>query len=131
MRKSSLVRFGCFLPFGKYSIFGMYSLFVAVLSLLALPAHAQGNYEIQVYGAETVAPKTTMVEVHSNYTIDGQHNTVDGVYPTNHQLHETLEITQGLNDWSGGRLLRLHQHAGRPRRAVGRRPHSPARACAG
>ncbi len=63
-------------------------------------ARAQGNYEIQVYGAETVAPKTTMVELHSNYTIDGQHNVIDGVYPTNHQLHETIEITQGLNDWS-------------------------------
>ena len=63
-------------------------------------ARAQGNYEIQVYGAETVAPKTTMVELHSNFTIDGQRDVVNGVYPTNHQLHETVEITQGINDWS-------------------------------
>ena len=63
-------------------------------------AHAQGNYEIQVYGADTVPPKNTMVEFHTNYTIDGQHYTVDGVYPTNHQEHETVEITQGINDWS-------------------------------
>ena len=35
-------------------------------------AHAQGNYEIQVYGADTVAPKNLMVELHSNYTIKGQ-----------------------------------------------------------
>ena len=63
-------------------------------------ARAQGNYEIQVYGSETVAPKTTMVELHSNYTIDGQRFEVQGVYPTHHQEHETVELTQGLNDWS-------------------------------
>src|SRR5271167_142386 len=71
----------------------------AVLSS-ALPACAQGNYEIQVYGAATVEPKSTMVELHSNYTLDGQKYVIDGVYPTNHQLHETLEITQGLTSWS-------------------------------
>ena len=31
-------------------------------------AVAQGNYEIQVYGADTVAPKNLMVELHSNFT---------------------------------------------------------------
>jgi hypothetical protein len=63
-------------------------------------AWAQGNYEIQVYGSETVAPRTTMLELHSNYTAEGQRDTIDGVYPTNHALHETVEITQGLTDWS-------------------------------
>jgi hypothetical protein len=62
--------------------------------------HAQGNYEIQVYGAETVAPKNLMVELHSNFTPDGQKNAIDGVYPTNHQEHETLELTEGITDWS-------------------------------
>ena len=60
----------------------------------APPAHAQGNYEIQVYGADTVEPKSTMVELHSNFTPEGQKYDIDGVYPTNHQEHETLEITQ-------------------------------------
>lgn len=63
-------------------------------------AMAQGNYEIQVYGADTVEPKNTMVELHSNFTVDGSKFTTDGTYPTNHQQHETLEITQGLNSWS-------------------------------
>lgn len=63
-------------------------------------AFAQGNYEIQVYGADTVAPGTTMVELHSNFTANGQRYLIDGIYPTYHQEHETLEITQGLNDWS-------------------------------
>jgi hypothetical protein len=66
----------------------------------AVPAHAQGNYEIQVYGADTVEPKSTMVELHSNFTPEGQKYEIDGVYPTNHQEHETLEITQGLTSWA-------------------------------
>jgi hypothetical protein len=61
---------------------------------------AQGNYEIQVYGSDTVAPKTTMLELHSNFTPEGQIHIINGVYPTNHQEHETVEITQGINSWS-------------------------------
>lgn len=73
----------------------------AGLSLLAAPVvRAQGNYEIQVYGADTVEPKNLMVEVHSNFTPNGQKYLIDGVYPTNHQEHETLELTYGINDWS-------------------------------
>ncbi len=45
---------------------------------------AQGNYEIQVYGADTVPPHSTMLELHSNYTADGQRQFIDGVAPTNH-----------------------------------------------
>ena len=41
-----------------------------------------------------------MVELHSNYTVTGQRRYLDGVYPTNHQEHETLELTQGINDWA-------------------------------
>lgn len=67
---------------------------------LAGPALAQGNYEIQVYGSGTVAPRTLMVELHSNFTAMGEKQTLDGVYPTHHQLHETLELTQGLTGWS-------------------------------
>jgi hypothetical protein len=66
----------------------------------ASPLHAQGNYEIQVYGADTEAPKSLMVELHSNFTPDGQKHFVNGVYPTNHQQHETLELTEGINSWS-------------------------------
>jgi hypothetical protein len=76
----------------------LFALLLAIM--IAKPAHAQGNYEIQVYGADTEAPKSTMVELHSNFTANGQKHIVDGVYPTNHQQHETLEITQGINSWS-------------------------------
>jgi hypothetical protein len=74
--------------------------FASVFLLLPVFARAQGNYEIQIYGADTVPPQTLMVELHSNFTVEGQQYTIEGVYPTNHQLHETLELTQGLNDWS-------------------------------
>jgi len=70
-----------------------------------LAARAQGNYEIQVYGSETVAPANTMVELHSNYTVQGSNAlpgsryAADGTYPTTHQEHETVEITQGIKEW--------------------------------
>ncbi|MDR3725745.1 MAG: hypothetical protein P4K86_01760 [Terracidiphilus sp.] len=73
---------------------------VIVLCTLCPSVHAQSNYEIQVYGADTVAPRTTMVELHSNFTADGQRKTFEGVAPTFHAEHETIEITQGINEWS-------------------------------
>jgi hypothetical protein len=68
-----------------------------VLSLV--PAAAQDNYEIQVYPYETVQPGHTMVELHSNFTIEGSKQKMDGLYPTNHAFHETIEITHGFTDW--------------------------------
>ncbi len=70
--------------------------------LAAVPVvllHAQGSYEIQVYGSELVSPGATMVELHSNFTFEGSKTVVDGQYPTEHQEHETLEITHGFSDW--------------------------------
>jgi hypothetical protein len=72
---------------------------ILVLFLCSPVCQAQDNYEIQVYGSETVAPKTTMVELHSNYTFQGSKTTVEGVIPTEHELHETVEITQGITSW--------------------------------
>src|SRR5947207_5932210 len=71
------------------------------LLLTALPVvvSAQDNYEIQVYGYDTVAPGSTMVELHSNFTVDGSKTVVAGVLPTNHAEHETIEITQGWTNW--------------------------------
>jgi hypothetical protein len=61
---------------------------------------AQENYEIQVYPSETVPRGVTMFELHSNYTIKRSRDIEDGELPTNHAVHETLEITHGFNDWS-------------------------------
>ncbi len=72
---------------------------VAAASIGTAPAWAQDNYEIQVYSAETVAPRTTMVELHSNFTLNGRSTAQDGLWPTEHAFHETLEITQGITSW--------------------------------
>jgi len=76
-------------------------IFFCFLFLIAFTPslRAQDNYEIQVYGADTVDPKATMVELHSNFTAEGSKTTTDGTLPTNHAIHETIEITQGFNEW--------------------------------
>lgn len=71
----------------------------ALAIAFALPLLAQDNYEIQVYGSDTVARGATMFELHSNYTARGIRESVDRVLPSNHAIHETLEITHGFNDW--------------------------------
>lgn len=77
-----------------------------ILSLLLLTgvalgvAHAQDNYEIQVYPSETMDPGVLLVELHSNYTVEGSTSSQFGMLPTQGQEHETVEFTQGLNDWA-------------------------------
>jgi hypothetical protein len=72
----------------------------ALLALLAAaPIYGQDNYEIQVYPSDTVAPGHTMVELHSNFTFEGFKTGDHGVLPDEHQLHETVEITQGWTSW--------------------------------
>jgi hypothetical protein len=71
-----------------------------VISIFCSISHAQDNYEIQVYGSETQAPRSTMVEIHSNFTVEGSKTVIDGMLPTNHAEHETLELTQGINNWA-------------------------------
>ena len=73
--------------------------FFLLLLILANSAIAQDNYEIQVYGSETMTKNKTMVELHSNFTFDGVQPIDKGVKSTNHLAHETVEITHGFNDW--------------------------------
>jgi hypothetical protein len=80
----------------------MLARFMLFSALAAVPfglLQAQGNYEVQVYAADLVEPGTTMVELHSNFTFEGTKRTTDGSYPTEHQLHETVEITHGFSPW--------------------------------
>jgi len=76
-----------------------FRLLSCTFAVLPVVAAAQDNYEIQVYGSETVAAGRTMVELHSNFTIDGERETINGVLPSYHALHETLEITHGFTPW--------------------------------
>ncbi|MGH6876375.1 MAG: hypothetical protein ACREHV_03240 [Rhizomicrobium sp.] len=75
-----------------------------VLLIFVLSFHqilrAQDNYEIQVYPSETIAPKTLLMELHSNYTVEGSTATQYGMLPTEGQEHETIELTQGITNWS-------------------------------
>jgi hypothetical protein len=73
---------------------------LCLAALVVLPLAAQDNYEIQVYPYETIEPGHTMVELHSNFTFSGTKTVEDGEIPTEHALHETVEITQGLTNWS-------------------------------
>jgi hypothetical protein len=67
--------------------------------LAAVPARPQGNYEVQVYGSELVPKGSTMVELHSNVTVRGTKQVIGGVLPTEHAVHETLEVTHGFSEW--------------------------------
>jgi hypothetical protein len=69
-------------------------LFVFAL-LTAVPAGAQDLFEIQVYPYETVDPGATMFEFHTNFIPSGTTTSENGLYPNQHQFHETLEITHG------------------------------------
>ena len=73
----------------------------AALAAIASPdtARAQENYEIQVYGSETMPVGTTMFELHSNFALQGRRDVELGTLPTNRALHETVEITHGFTPW--------------------------------
>jgi len=79
----------------------MRSFLYLLLIILADPwsLKAQEDYEIQVYASPTVAKGSTMVELHSNFTNDGSRTIQSKVLPTNHVLHETIEITHGWTTW--------------------------------
>jgi hypothetical protein len=78
------------------------SLFSLICCAFLFPriARAQDNYEIQVYPSQTMTPKTLLIELHSNFTVDGSTTTQFGMLPTEDQEHETVEFTEGINDWS-------------------------------
>src|SRR5258708_20380115 len=78
-----------------------FSMMICLFGGVAYPlrASAQGTYETQVYPYEPVEPHHTMGERDSNFPFKGSKFTEDGTLPTNHQLHETIEITHGFKDW--------------------------------
>jgi hypothetical protein len=74
----------------------MQRLFFLILILSSLPVRAQENYEIQVYASPTMDKGVTIFELHSNFTFSGERKISDGVAPSHHSLHETVEITHGI-----------------------------------
>jgi hypothetical protein len=82
----------------NHNIYKTLLLFIGIQFIAAI-AKAQDNYEIQVYGSETVEKGHTMVELHSNYTANGFTKGSNGELPDNHVVHETIEITHGWTPW--------------------------------
>ena len=69
-----------------------------LLSFVSTGICAQENYEIQVYASPTMTKGSTIFELHSNFTFNGEKQIIDGVRPDFHSLHETIEITHGLSE---------------------------------
>ncbi len=67
-----------------------------MIMLFASLACAQENYEIQVYGSDTVPPRSTMVELHSNFTANGSKTVENGVLPSNHAQHWEFNFGVGV-----------------------------------
>ena len=61
-----------------------------LLVLIAAPAYAQDEYEIQVYDTETAPRGDPGLELHLNYHL---------IHAAPDQLHSTLEPHYGLTDW--------------------------------
>ena len=55
--------------------------FVLTLFQFTPQARAQDNYEIQVYSSEATPKSVIMVEIHSNFTVDGSKQVINGVAP--------------------------------------------------
>ncbi len=60
---------------------------------------AQNNYEIQVYGSETMSAATTMFEFHTNITAVGFKKDENGVIADDLAWHESIEVTHGFTSW--------------------------------
>ncbi len=78
----------------------------ALVLCFAGTVQAQDNYEILVFGAETVPPKAVLLEMHSNYTVEGSKPGADsrfledGTFPTDRAVHETVQVVTGVTKWS-------------------------------
>jgi len=82
------------MPKFKFTTFYQLALFQFILffCLSNKTLLAQDNGEIQVYGSATTPKYTTMIELHSNYTLTGPK------YNSNyHPFLQTLEVTTGLS----------------------------------
>ena len=72
---------------------------IVLLWSIRKASYSQGNYEIQVYASPTMTKNYTMIELHSNNTLNGSTTLQQGSLPTNGAEHETVEITHGFTDW--------------------------------
>ena len=69
----------------------------ALLALGAATAHAQDNYEIQVYGSEMGPPGSTMLELHTNFTAQGSKTEQNGKERLRHDEFSPFAEQVGSN----------------------------------
>jgi hypothetical protein len=86
------------LPVPALIVFGILLPVVAIIPAWAQKTITRSKSTDQAW-LRPITPDHTMVELHSNFTVEGSKTTIDGVLPTNHAEHETVEITQGVTDW--------------------------------
>jgi len=70
------------------------SFFLFIFNVLT----GQDNYEIQVYQSATTEKGKSVIELHSNYTLAGNRQYSDKIFPSDKILHETIEITHGFSN---------------------------------
>jgi hypothetical protein len=77
------------------------ALLAAGVAILTRPsvALAVDPFEIQVYDATVLPPRSAGVELHVNTVVSGRHASVLPELPSHHQSHFTLEGGIGLTDW--------------------------------
>jgi hypothetical protein len=74
----------------------MKKIIIPLLLVTCLRSTSQENYEIQVYASPTMTKGMTIFELHNNYTVNGEKQIIEGVRPSWHSFHETIEITHGI-----------------------------------
>jgi len=83
--------------FAKITLIQMRNLFIISLFIYSLTiakeSNAQDAGEIQVYGSATIPKYTTMIELHSNYTITGPK-----ANQNYHPFLQTIEVTTGISE---------------------------------
>ncbi len=75
-------------------------LLLCFVLLASASAAAQDRFEVQVYDAETAAPRDIGVELHVNYNAVGlPSRSPDGELPTDKVFHFALEPHVGITRW--------------------------------
>ena len=77
---------------------------VSYLVGIAPLLHAQEGFEYEVYSTHIDAPRSTTLELHSNFVQNGRRELDEGRFPTHRAVRSSLEVTRGLNRWLEGSL---------------------------
>ena len=85
-----------------YATLHAYVLVLVGWAAFTAAACAQDNFEIEVYGSETLTRGETGVELQSNFNVEGVDAPSVRTYPTEHSLNATVEISHGFTDWLQG-----------------------------